>query len=67
METTYDIVFNDDENSNSKGFALSFTDAKKYIERYNGTGESYFKDYKNGTVSIVCNQTGEVAFETGVI
>lgn len=69
METsnkTYNVVFNDSENSNDKGFALSFEDAKNYIERNNGTNESYFADYKGGVVSIVCNESGETEFETEV-
>jgi hypothetical protein len=37
-----------------------------YITMHNGTGESYFADYKCGTVSIVCNETGEVAHEEEV-
>lgn len=63
---TYDIVFNDNENSNNKGFAISLEDAKSYIERNNGTNESYFADYKGGTVSIVCNETEETVFETEI-
>lgn len=64
---TYDILFNDNENSNNKGFVLSLEDAKAYIKRYNGTNESYFADYKGGTVSIVCNETEETVFETEVL
>ena len=60
---TYDVYFNDAENSNNKGFKCSFKEAKSYIERYNGTNNSYFADYKRGTVSIVCNETGETVFE----
>jgi len=63
---TYDIFFNDSENSNKKGFALSLEDAKAYISRYNGTNESYFSDYKGGTVSIVCNETEETVYEEEV-
>ena len=63
---TYDIFFNDSENSNNKGFSISLEDAKNYIERNNGTNESYFADYKGGTVSIICNETQESVFETEV-
>ncbi len=63
---TYDVQFNDSECSNSKGFALSLEDAKAYIERYNGTKESYFADYKGGMVSVVCNETGKTVYETEV-
>lgn len=62
-ELTYDVHFNDSTDSNSKGFRADFEEAKSYIERYNGTNESYFEDYKGGTVSIVCNETGETVYE----
>ena len=48
----YDIHFNDDTDSNSKGFEYSYEEAKAYIDTYNGTNESYFADYKGGSVSI---------------
>ncbi len=60
---TYDIHFNDPENSNSEGFKESFEYCKQYIEMHNGSNHSYFADYKRGTVSIVCNETGETVFE----
>ncbi|TCO88182.1 hypothetical protein EV202_12765 [Bacteroides heparinolyticus] len=63
MQTTYDIHFNDAENSNSKGWTENYEYCLDYIKTYNGTDESYFADYKGGTVSIVCNQTGEVIYE----
>jgi hypothetical protein len=60
---TYDVVFNDDENSNSKGFTVDPYSAIAYIQANNGTDTSYFADYKGGTVSVVCNQTGESVYE----
>lgn len=63
-ELTYDVHFNDSTDSNNKGFEESFDYCKDYIKRYNGTNESYFEDYKGGTVSIVCNETGETVYET---
>lgn len=63
---TYDIHFNDCENSNNKGWQETYEYCKNYIEANNGTNNSYFADYKNGTVSIVCNETDEVVFETKV-
>lgn len=65
-ELTYDVVFNDDYDSNSKGFRESVDYCKRYISNYNGTNESYFEDYKGGTVSIVCNETGETVYEEEV-
>ena len=66
MKKTYNVVFNDDTNSNDKGFAESLETCKSYIQHFNGTDHSYFKDYKGGTVSVVCNETGETVFETKV-
>lgn len=63
---TYNIVFQDDSDSQDKGFAESFDYCKKYIEQYNGTQHSYFADYKGGVVQVVCNETGEVEFEEEV-
>lgn len=63
----YDVVFNDSHNTMSKGFAYSYDKAVDYIGSYNGTDESYFADFKGGTVSIVCNQTGITVFQTEVI
>jgi hypothetical protein len=60
---TYDVYFNDSENSNNKGFKLSIEQCQDYINRYNGTTDGYFADYKNGYVSIICNETDEVVFE----
>jgi hypothetical protein len=65
-ELTYDVHFNDSADSNSKGFQADFDFCKNYIEQNNGTNHSYFEDYKGGTVSIVCNETGETVFETNV-
>ena len=63
---TYDIYFNDSENSNNKGFNMILEEAKEYIRIYNGTNESYFADYKGGTVSIVCNENGEEVYNTTI-
>ncbi len=53
---TYDVFFNDDQNSNNKGWAATYEDCLNYIKKYNGTDESYFADYKGGVVSIYCNE-----------
>lgn len=63
---TYDIYFDDDENSNNNGFSLTLKEAKDYIAMHNGTNWSYFADYKGGMVSIVCNETGENVYEEEV-
>lgn len=63
---TFDVVFQSDDSSNSKGFNTSFEYCKNYIEMNNGTNESYFENYKGGYVQIVCNETEEVVFETEI-
>jgi hypothetical protein len=60
---TYNVHFNDSNDSNDKGMSVTFKDAKAYIESNNGTNESYFADYKGGTVSVVCNETGNIVYE----
>ena len=63
---TYDVYFSDSTDSNNKGFNESFDYCKSYIEDYNGTDESYFEDYKGGSVSIVCNETGEEVYSEDI-
>jgi hypothetical protein len=65
---TYDLLFNNDENSNHAGFAFaSLDEAVSYIKRYNGKDESYFADYKGGIVQVICNETDDYYFEFDVI
>lgn len=59
INETFDIVFNDDNNSNNKGFSESADYCREYIASYAGSNHSYFADYKNGTVSIVGNISGK--------
>ena len=63
---TYDIHFDDENNSNNKGFNDSFQECKEYIEMENGTNNSYFPDYKGGTVSIYCNELDRLVYETEI-
>lgn len=60
---TYDVHFNDEYDSNSKGMNATIEECRDYIDMYNGTDESYFEDYKGGIVSVVCNETGETVYE----
>lgn len=60
---TYDIHFNDSENSNNLGWQVSYDECLDYIKRHNGTDESYFADYKGGVVSIYCNETKEEVYQ----
>lgn len=63
---TFDIHLNNSIDSNSKGFNLTAGECKAYIEQNNGTNNSYFADYKGGTVSVVCNETGETVYEENI-
>lgn len=65
-EKTYDVVFNDDYDSNSKGMQATIEECQEYIRHNNGTNHSYFAEYKGGIVSIVCNETGETVYEEEV-
>lgn len=60
---TYDVVFNDESSSNNCGFKMSKEDAKWFIKDNKQRNQSYFPDYQGGTVSIVCNETGETIYE----
>ena len=57
---TFDLIFDDDIMSNNKGFTESLEYCRNYIKHNTGTNFSYFEDYKNGTVSIYCNETSEI-------
>lgn len=63
---TYDVHFNDANSSNNKGFKESIQFCKNYIRQNNGTNNSYFSDYKSGTVSVVCNETGETVYSADI-
>lgn len=62
----FDVVFNDDCDSNHKGFNESYESCLEYIKAYNGTNESYFADYKGGVVSIVNNDTEEYVYSEDI-
>ena len=62
MKKTYDLVFSDETAENSKGWKESIEYCKEYIRENNGTEFSYFEDYKGGTVSVMCNETGETVY-----
>jgi len=60
----FDVIFNDDNDSNSKGFNTNYEMCKLYIDTR--TGGSYFEDYKGGTVSIVNVDTDEVVYQENI-
>ena len=61
-EKTYYVQFSDYDKIKSKGWSMPYDYCKSYIEYNNSTNNSDFADYKGGTVSIVCNETGEVVY-----
>ena len=63
---TYDIVFNNNESSDDKGFARSIEDCRQYIDVHKKLKDSYCEDYTGGTVSIVCNETGETVYSEDI-
>lgn len=63
---TYNVHFNDANDSMNKGFSDSFEDCMGWIEANRNDKSTYFGDYVGGTVSIVCNETGETVYEEGI-
>lgn len=64
MKKTYDVHFNDDLNSNNKGFKETAEYCRTYVMVGIGNKHKigYFKDYIGGTSSVVCNETGETYY-----
>ena len=60
---TFDVVFNDDRDSNSVGVHGTIEDCESYINMKDGDKSSYFGDYEGGTVSIVSDLTGRIVKE----
>lgn len=60
---TYDVVFNDSNYSNSKGIHGTIEECMNWIENNRSDKSTYFGDYAGGTVSIICEQSGETVYE----
>jgi hypothetical protein len=60
---TYNVHFNDSENSNDIGGENTLEYCQSVIKLKRS---QYFDDYKNGTVSIVCNETEKTIFEKSI-
>lgn len=63
LNLTYDVIFNDENDSNSMGFEMTKSEAIDYIKTWNGTDHTYFGDYKGGIVSVVDSEGEEVYFD----
>lgn len=50
---TFDVVFNDDTNSNSAGVHGTIGDCESYINAKNGDKSSYFGDYLANNINFV--------------
>ncbi len=64
LEMTYDVEFNDENDTNSKGFELSRKECEDWIR--SNRDDEYFRMYAGGTVSIRCNQTEDVVMEENI-
>jgi hypothetical protein len=62
QKVSCDVVFDNEFHSNSKGFSISAKECIDYIKMYNGTNESYFKDYKGGLVQVVSRFDGTIIY-----
>lgn len=63
---TYDVIFNDSCDSNSKNIHDTIEECMSWIHANRHDDSTYFGDYKGGTVSIVCDQTGETVYEENI-
>lgn len=65
---TYDLYFDADNEINRDylDWAKSYKECKDYIDKYNGTDEKYFKDYRGGYVAIYCNELADIVYETKI-
>ena len=63
---TYDVVFNDDSDSNSVGVNGSYDECMSWIESNRGDRSSYFGDYNGGTVSIYCEELEEYVYTESI-
>lgn len=63
---TFDVIFNDDFNSNSKGINGTYEECMDWIDNNRCDESTYFGDYKGGVVSIVCNETGEFVYNENI-
>ncbi|MDY5353337.1 MAG: hypothetical protein SPG69_04815 [Bacteroides pyogenes] len=60
---TYDVVFNDSFDSNSKNIHGTIEECRDWIKKNRNDKSTYFGDYVGGTVSIICEQSGETVYE----
>ena len=64
LDMTYDVEFNNENDTNSKGFELSRKECEDWIR--SNRDDEYFHMYAGGTVSIICNQTEDVVMEENI-
>lgn len=66
MIKTYDVEFNDDNDSMSQGFRATLDYCKSWIEYSRNDKSTYFGDFPGGIVSIRCNETGEEVYSEDI-
>lgn len=59
---TYDVLFNDSNDSNNQGIHGTFEECMNWIEWNRNDKSTYFGDYSGGVVSIICEQTSETVY-----
>ena len=60
VQLTYDVHFNDDEESNDVGLSETLDYCRDYIKNGSASKSGYFADYPTGYATIVCDQTEEI-------
>ena len=63
---TYDVMFNDDCDSNNVGIHGSYSECLTWIENNRNDSSTYFGDYKGGTVSIICEELEEYVYNESI-
>lgn len=63
MKETYDVMYSNRCSSAREGWKKTLRCCINYIKKNNGTDVSYFRDYKDGAVSVICNETDKVVYE----
>lgn len=63
---TYDVVFNDDNDSNNVGIHGSYSECMSWIESNRNDNSTYFGLYKGGTVSIYSEELDDYVYSESI-
>lgn len=67
MKKTYDIWFSKGLNSKRLDKKMTYGEAYNFIDTYIGSNNKDFIDFRNGIVSIKCNETGITALSRSIV